>query len=60
MKIICACCNSTISCEEAHVVSHLKIICNNCYKDLTDTVISVEDWLSNRKAEILKVKRIIK
>ncbi|GBC75401.1 hypothetical protein HRbin06_00719 [archaeon HR06] len=57
MKVTCSCCNSCVSYEEAHIVSHLKIICSNCYKELNEKVISVEDWLSLRRSEILKIKR---
>jgi len=40
----CDRCGREITLEQAHVVYHLKIVCDECYREMLSRVVSIEEW----------------
>jgi len=43
----CDRCGAKIDPEHAHVVYHLKIVCDDCYREMLSRVVSIEEWFFN-------------
>jgi len=44
----CDRCGAKIDPERAHVVYHLKIVCDRCYQEMLSKVVSIEEWFFDR------------